>query len=67
MPTVKPIKMQGSLGFGQGAAKAQPARTPMPVTSKPDRVDPRDQTDYLSDLKAGVSSNKPVHHNPGKK
>jgi hypothetical protein len=29
---------------------------PMPVTSMPDRCDPRDQRDYGDDLKRGVST-----------
>jgi hypothetical protein len=55
-----------SVGFGAGAAKAQPARIAMPTTTKPDRVDPNDQHNKNQELKAGRKGPDQAH-NPGRK
>jgi hypothetical protein len=67
MPKVKSFKGQGGLGIGQGPCAAQPTRIVPPTHTSPDVVDVSDQKNKGQALKMGLSSSKPVHHNPGRK
>jgi hypothetical protein len=67
MPKVTNFKGRGSLGIGQGACAAQPKRVVPPTHVSPDVVDVSDQKDKAQALKSGLSSSKPIHHNPGRK
>jgi hypothetical protein len=65
MPKVTSLKTS-SVSFGRGPCKPDPLRPLRPVHTSPDVVDVREQKNKGQQLKQGLTSSKPIHHNPGR-